>query len=252
VIQELTVPDECMKKGTPVELRASECEKVFSGVNSSAAQLGMKINDGKTQLLCVMPDNKQGVAASIKINEKTIQSGQSLKILGFVFGKKLNASEHVKYIQSRVADQMWILRKLKKAGWHTKDTVKIYCTVIRPIIEYCSNVYHSLLYTNEINLLESIQRRCLRIILGYNKTHDELLREAGVETLLERRMVKIDKFVLRVEQNKRFADKWLTHSTVTRDLRKKDKYETARTKTKRAEKNPVSFYTRRLNWLYRT
>ena len=74
----------------------------------------------------------------------------------------------------------------------------------RSILEYSSNVYHSQLNTGQSNELEKIQKRCLRVIYGYNLTYDELLAKAQLNTLKERRVAAFEKFARKAVKNPKY------------------------------------------------
>ena len=50
------------------------------------------------------------------------------------------------------------------------------------------------------NRLESIQKKCLKTIYGAYKTYEELLEEAEIQTLEERRTKQIGKFAIKAAE----------------------------------------------------
>ena len=75
---------------------------------------------------------------------------------------------------------------LKRADASRKDTVNFYCTVIRPVLEYCSPIFHHSLpeYLNED--LEHVQKRALSII-SPEQPYSQCLDSFGLSTLRDRR-----------------------------------------------------------------
>jgi len=74
------------------------------------------------------------------------------------------------------------LKQLKRSGAGSKDLLYFYNTVVRPVLEYASPVWHSSLTVGQNEVLESMQKRAMRIIfpdLDYNGS----LFVAGVDTL---------------------------------------------------------------------
>ena len=55
----------------------------------------MKINAAKTQLLTISDNNLAKVTSYININEDSIKSDSSMKILGFIFGEKPTVRYHI-------------------------------------------------------------------------------------------------------------------------------------------------------------
>ena len=83
------------KKQTTL-IHAQGCEEFFLKVSERAAAIGMSVNQSKTQMLCLSPAISCDVRAYIKASDGTkIFSQDSLKQLGFFFGKRPNADEHV-------------------------------------------------------------------------------------------------------------------------------------------------------------
>ena len=80
-----------------------------------------------------------------------------------------------------------MLRHLKRAGVPASNLVKIYMSLVRPIIDYSSVVYHSLLTKGEENVLEDLQKKALRIVFGFKNSYEECLEKRGVPTLKIRR-----------------------------------------------------------------
>ena len=55
----------------------------------------MKINAKKTQILCISGSTESRDKAEINIDGVTIESDERLKIVGFWFGRRPDASAHV-------------------------------------------------------------------------------------------------------------------------------------------------------------
>ena len=71
-----------------------------------------------------------------------------------------------------------------------------YCTVIRPVVEYASPVWHSSLTVAQSDFLESTQKRAMNIIFpGDNYT--AALTIAGIDTLRSRRETLTRRFFTR-------------------------------------------------------
>ena len=81
--------------------------------------------------------------------------------------------------------RLYALRLLKRAGLSPTDLTSIYSSFIRSRIEYASPAW-SALPISLSNLLESIQKRALRIIFPY-LSYDDALTISGLATLSSRR-----------------------------------------------------------------
>ena len=67
--------------------------------------------------------------------------------------------------------------QLKRAGIRQCDLLRVYVSVIRPVLEYACPVWHTSLPMYVSDNIETIQNRCLRTIFpGHNMTrHDQSL-----------------------------------------------------------------------------
>jgi len=76
----------------------------------------------------------------------------------------MNWQLHIDAITHKAASRLHFLRILKKSGLKSHHLLHFYLTVIRPVFEYCSIVWHHGLTKAQSETLEAIQRRALRII----------------------------------------------------------------------------------------
>jgi len=58
----------------------------------------------------------------------------------------------------------YFLKQLKRAGAGTGDLLCFYNTIVRPVLEYASPVWHSSLTVAQTESIESLQKRAMRII----------------------------------------------------------------------------------------
>ena len=82
--------------------------------------------------------------------------------------------------------RLYFIVLLKRARVPLNDIVNFYCTTIRPVLEYCSPVFHHALsaYLNED--IERIQKRVLSII-SPDMSYRVYLDSLGLPTLYDRR-----------------------------------------------------------------
>ena len=85
------------------------------------------------------------------------------------------------------------MRQLKKAGLNVGDLVVIYSTFIRSCIEYASPAWSGLT-KNQSDVIESIQKRALRIIIP-GMSYSDALKATGLETLCTRRQNSCKTFI---------------------------------------------------------
>ena len=91
------------------------------------------------------------------------------------FTANLTWGTHIEYVYDKANKRLHALRLLKKAGVRENDLVRIYCALIRSVLEYVSPVWSSL-HDYLSNHIKSIQKRALRIIVGaYHMNYQQAL-----------------------------------------------------------------------------
>ena len=209
----------------------------------------MLVNSEKTKMLAITANNHEKISTYINLPDgQTVKSQETLKILGFVFGRRPNVSDHIEHLSELFRKRVWILRHLKNAGLNSKDLTKLCQVLILPTLDYASNVYHSQLTQEQTNHLEKLQIRALKIIYGFHYLATELLELSGVEHLWTRRERLMDKFIDKLLKNEHFLNDWLPRKEFHhRDLRKELIFEEKFARTKRLYRSPKYFIRRRIN-----
>ena len=110
----------------------------FVNVQNLANDLGMKVNNQKTQLLCMHANKASNVTTYINTDTGKIVSTNTLRILGFDFDSTPSATHHVTGVIDKFYNKLWTLRFLKKGGMDQKNLFKVYVSIIRPSVEYCA------------------------------------------------------------------------------------------------------------------
>ena len=62
-----------------------------------------------------------------------------------MFGSQPNATAHVNEIKKKFRSRFWSLIHLRRAGFVGNYLIKMFNIFLRPIIEYCSAIYHPIL-----------------------------------------------------------------------------------------------------------
>jgi len=97
---------------------------------------------------------------------------------------------------SKVASRLYFLKQLKRSGVPVEDLLCFYTSVIRPVLEYACPVWHSSLTTGQSELLESLQKRALKIIFNDTNYSTSLIL-ADTDTLHSRREHLLERFYTR-------------------------------------------------------
>ena len=127
-------------------------------------------------------------------------------MLGFQLSSKPGIHAHIEKLSKQVRRRFWVLYHLKKAGFTNSELAKCYRTCIRPVIDYCSVVYHSLLTDQMDQVVEGLQASALRCIYGYEVPYSRMRVLAEVTTLRHRRFEACDKFAAKCLTSRRFQE----------------------------------------------
>ena len=120
--------------------------------------------------------------------------------------------------------------------------------IIRPVADYCSVVYHSLLTDEMDQAVERLQSQALKNIYGYKMPYAKMRELAEVTTLRERRIALCDRFAEKSLANPRYAD-WFPEKPKRRNTRggAGEKYLEEYARCDRLVNSPLFFFRRRLN-----
>ena len=164
----------------------------------------------KTQLLVISPPNGCITSATIATRQgHTIDSVDTMKLVGFTFGSSPGAGAHVESIGDKYAVKKWMLYHLRDAGFKGEPLYKLYCCYVSSTMEYCSPVYHPMLTQGQEDYLERLQRHALRICFGYDRPVEEWMDHFNISTLKECRIRRCDSFIRKAAANPRFGPRWL-------------------------------------------
>ena len=142
-----------------------------------AATLGMRVNSKKMQLLCISATRTSEDSSFIDTDDSTsLVSGATLKMLSFLFGPCPSVSAHVENIIRKFNARAWTVGNLKKLGPPACDLLKIYFSLVRPVIEYAAPAYHSQLTADQSEMLERLHKLTLKVIYGWNYSYETILR----------------------------------------------------------------------------
>ena len=128
-------------------------QNLFRRVVGKAEARGMVVNKKKTKVLCISDSQTYKAKAHILDPDgNRLESGDHLKVLGFHMDSRPSVHAHVQALRIRMRDTMWVLRHLKIAGFSEPELATVYRTVVRPVLDYCAVVYHSMLNLSLIHI----------------------------------------------------------------------------------------------------
>ena len=171
----------------------------------------------------------------LMINGQTIERVPSTKLLGVTICKSLLWEDHVKTIISKASQRLYFLRLLKRANVDMDSLIRIYCTLIRPTVEYACQVWHGGLIVEQCDNIESVQERALKIIMP-DADYDLALQISELPTLKDRRRDLCKKLFLEMQSSSHKLHHLLPPMRDNRErLRSEAKYPVPKVHTDRAK-----------------
>ena len=145
-------------------------------------------------------------------------------------------------------ETVWILRHLRIAGFNEKELATVDTTVVRPVIDYCSVVYHPMLSDLQDQEVERLQAQALKNIYGYKMSYSDMRKRAGITTLRARRVEMCDKFAEKAAGNPMFL-RWFPPREGRTSARAGGgaKFKEFAARTDRLMNSPLFYYRRRMN-----
>ena len=99
------------------------------------------------------------------LNETQLKSVEFEKDLGIIIDKNFKFTEQCANVIRKANQMLGIIKR--KMKYKSKDfIVKLYKTLVRPHLEYCIQFWSPSL-AGEKKMIESVQRRALKLIYGY-------------------------------------------------------------------------------------
>ena len=148
------------------------------GLQSWATTNNMLLNPKKTKDMWISFRKHSIEPETLRINNAQVERVSQFKLLGVWQQNNLRWNHHVEQTIKKACKRLYHLRECRKARLPTEVGITVYCTKIRPLLEYASQVWGGLPQYLADDL-QSIQNRCLDII-GISRT--------SLPTLEQRRM----------------------------------------------------------------
>ena len=170
-----------------------------------------------------------------------IEKVSSSKLLGVYISDDLKWESHIQYVYDKAASRVYFLCMLRHASVPNEDLVGIYLSILRPLLEYACQVWHPGLTLHQGKVLESVQKRALKIIFP-DLTYEKALETTGLPLLSQRRTDMCHKLYKQMQNPEHKLHKLLPSEKNNRhNLRREMKYEPPKAKTKRYKNTFVPY-----------
>ena len=169
---------------------------------------------------------------------------------------ELTWDDQVTHITVKAAKRLWMLKKLKRLGFSTKELMMAYISFVRPVLEYGSVVWGPGITVDQARAIEAIQCRALQILCGKKLSissteYDNTLSKFNLEYLSERRGKILFKFGISLLKSDRFRKLLPPLNENTKSLRKQNFLQPIKCKNKRYQNSTIPTVTNMINEQYR-
>ena len=138
-------------------------QSLLNQFSTWADENNMQINCIKTKEMMLGSTSKRDWPL-LTIHGTPLERVSVYKLLGFFISADLRWETHIEYIISKAASRLYFVKQLKRAGLSSSHLLHFYTTVIRPVLEYASPLWHPTLTKSQIDRLEAVQRRAIKVI----------------------------------------------------------------------------------------
>ena len=157
----------------------------------------LTVNTTKTKLMVFGSRSKIKKANNVGLfmNGDKLKKVPTFKYLGIVLDPTLNFNHHISTVMRTVLHKMTLLAKMKKYI-NNRVALLIYKTMILPYLDYADVIYHNSM-SGDLNKLQRLQNRCLRVCLGYDRrfSTDRVHKLATTAFLVDRRKSHVLNFM---------------------------------------------------------
>ena len=183
----------------------------------------------------------------LTVDGQAIDRVEQAKLLGLTISSDLTWSAHVQNIISKAGKRIYSLYQMKRAGVTSEDLLHIYTVVIRPVLEYACQVWHTCLPAYLTESLESVQKRAMRCIFP-GMDYADVLVQHNVTSLFERREAICDKYFKKLLDSSHKLNYLITKApTCSYNLRVQRRYCVPRARTNRFKNSFIPAMLRKHN-----
>lgn len=186
------------------EIGATLLQQAVDQIYQWTQNNGLKISQAKCRAIHFCKHYKCTKNLNIRINDIPIPVANSIKYLGVIFDNTSSWSLQIQNLKSKCFKKINLLKKLAHTSYGSDrfTLLKLYQTLIRPLIDYGSPLY-GFASQHRLDSLNTIHNTCLRLITGAFRTTpiDSLLCESSEPPLNIRRHFISTRTILNILAN---------------------------------------------------
>ena len=150
----------------------SHVQNAVTHVEKWSAENRLQLNAKKCKELIVDFKYSKHVFDPLTINGNPLNVVKHQKILGLNISSDLQWNIHITETIKKANKRMCFLVLLKRSGVPPAGIRNFFCTCIRPLLEYCSQVFHHSLPNYLSEDLESVQKERWLLFPQINHTNE--------------------------------------------------------------------------------
>lgn len=176
----------------------------------------LKLNVNKTKFMLISSNTVYNEFKSgnykINVGNSDIEIIDRIKYLGFIVDRNLNFKEHAIYIINKISKNINLLSRLAPSltQW---SKITVYNTLILPHLTFGSSVLY-LINRNELNRLQKLQNRAMRIILNVPKDTPIKTMLRSLDWLSVEYYIEYQSMILIYKMRNSLTPKYLTDKLV--------------------------------------
>jgi len=170
--------------------KPSNMQTIFEQLLTWTNENHMAVNYSKTKEIIMGSSSITANVSLIKTTTGHIERVDSTKLLGIHLDSNFSWQPHIEAILAKATHRLYFLKQLTRAGVPHSQLRHFYLTVIRPVLEYASPVWHHLITKKQLEQIEAIQKRVIRMIYpcAHNMPYISAELLADLPTMSDRRV----------------------------------------------------------------
>ena len=190
-------------------------------------------------------------ALRLFMNNENIERKKAIKLLGVWISEDLSWDLNSQEMCKKAYKRITLLTKLKYVGVSTTDLVTIYTLFIRSCLEYCSVVFHSSLTKQQCEMIERVQKICLKVVLYPNYTdYENALVTCKLSKLTDQREKRCLNFSIKCTKHQKHTKMFPVSETFknnSHNIRNPQKYTVNFAKSESYRSSSIPYCQRLLN-----
>lgn len=182
------------------EICENEIKSGIISVEKYMSHNGLSISYPKSEAVIFTRKRRPNISPNITVNEYSIPLNNKVRFLGLILEQKLNWSNHIELVTTKISKYINILKSVcnKHWGMDPQTALTFYRATVRSTLDF-----GAIFYVNSAQLklakVHTAQSKAIRIAMGYlNSTPiDNMLQESREKSMKNRAHLLIDRFVLK-------------------------------------------------------